>query len=141
MIANTDRHQDNWATIRSRGGRRLAPSFDHASSLGFLLSDEERLERLSTADRQHSVEAYAGRARSKFDGRPSPLEVATEGLLLATTPARVFWKAVVGRAPDLADALAGIPDERMGPAAKRFANALYRANLTSLSYLLRMMEP
>ncbi len=140
LIGNTDRHQDNWATIRSRAGRRLAPSFDHASSLGFLLSDEERVKRLSTADRQHAVDAYARKARTKFDGRPSPLEAAVEGLQLATAPARVHWKAVVSRAPDLADALAGIPGERMSPAAKQFAKALYRANLTSLSYLLRRME-
>jgi len=69
-----------------------------------------------------------------------PLEAAVEGLRLATAPARVHWKAVVSRAPDLADALAGIPSERMSPAAKQFAKALYRANLTSLSYLLRRME-
>lgn len=49
-------------------------------------------------------------------------------------------ESVVSRAPDLADALAGIPSERMSPAAKQFAKALYRANLTSLSYLLRRME-
>jgi hypothetical protein len=68
------------------------------------------------------------------------LEAAVEGLRLATAPARAYWEAVVSRAPDLADALAGIPGERMSPAAKQFAKALYRANLTSLSYLLRRME-
>lgn len=140
LIGNTDRHQDNWATIRSRAGRRLAPSFDHASSLGFLLSDAERDERLTTPDRQYSVEAYAARARSKFDGRPSPLDAAVEGLLLATATAQVHWKEVVSSAPDFADIFVGIPEERMSPAAKQFARALYQANLTSLSYLLRRME-
>ncbi len=59
LIGNTDRHQDSWATIRSGASQRLAPSFDHASSLGFLLSDEQRAVQLTTKDRNRTVAAYA----------------------------------------------------------------------------------
>lgn len=47
LVGNTDRHQDNWATIRGPAGQRLSPSFDHASCLGFQISNEERRERLA----------------------------------------------------------------------------------------------
>jgi hypothetical protein len=37
----------------------LAPTFDHASSLGRELTDGERAERLATRDRNRTVEHYA----------------------------------------------------------------------------------
>jgi serine/threonine protein kinase HipA of HipAB toxin-antitoxin module len=37
LIGHTDRHEENWGVIEGiTGAKRLAPSFDHASSLGFL---------------------------------------------------------------------------------------------------------
>jgi len=46
VIGNTDRHHENWGILIERNGqnglRRLAPSFDHASSLGRELSDDRR---------------------------------------------------------------------------------------------------
>jgi hypothetical protein len=71
-IGNTDRHHENWAVIELKSPsanettKYLAPSYDHASSLGFHLTDEERLRRLATADKGYTVEAYAGKARSAF---------------------------------------------------------------------------
>ncbi|MDA8412516.1 MAG: HipA domain-containing protein [Desulfobacteraceae bacterium] len=46
LICNTDRHHDNWGLLRwiSRGKtiHSIAPSFDHASSLGRELQDDRR---------------------------------------------------------------------------------------------------
>lgn len=47
LICNTDRHHDNWGLLRglSKQGKTMhsiAPSFDHASSLGRELRDERR---------------------------------------------------------------------------------------------------
>ncbi len=70
LIGNTDRHEQNWAVILSATPRRLSPSFDHASSLGFQLEDAEKAARLSTNDRLYTPEHWAGRARAKFAGRP-----------------------------------------------------------------------
>lgn len=51
LIGNTDRHHQNWAIIvgaaKTSRPPRLAPSFDHASSLGRELRDERRLEILA----------------------------------------------------------------------------------------------
>lgn len=47
LVCNTDRHHDNWGLLRGLGLRgktvhNVAPSFDHASSLGRELRDERR---------------------------------------------------------------------------------------------------
>lgn len=44
LIGNRDRHSENWAVLRgpSTDDRYLAPSYDHASALGFNLLDERR---------------------------------------------------------------------------------------------------
>jgi hypothetical protein len=59
-IGNTDRHHENWALVvnLARGQHFLAPTFDHASSLGAHLQDEERLRRLASRDPAFRVEGY-----------------------------------------------------------------------------------
>ena len=136
LIGNTDRHQDNWATIRGPAGQRLSPSFDHASCLGFQVSDEERLERLAGRGNR-TITGYAAAARTKFEGHPTPLAVAVEAITLASEGARRHWVAVFEQSPDLNDLLQDLPEERMSEPAKRFAAALYGEHLAALSYRLR----
>jgi len=61
-IGNGDRHHENWGFIRQKRNSYnilyLAPTYDHASSLGRELSDEKRKVR--------SVEAYTQKCRSAF---------------------------------------------------------------------------
>ena len=58
IVGNTDRHHENWGLLIRRTGLnfrvRIAPSFDHASSLGRELSDEQRKRRLD----EERVEDY-----------------------------------------------------------------------------------
>lgn len=70
-IGNQDRHHENWALIRHpRGDVTLAPSYDHASSLGRNETDENRRERLNTRDQGRSLAAYVARARSALYANP-----------------------------------------------------------------------
>jgi hypothetical protein len=83
-IGNTDRHSDNWGVLEKPESyptlniaRYLAPTYDHASSLGVRISDEERQKRLITKDTGYSVQAYAKRCCSQLyasDNRPKPLK-------------------------------------------------------------------
>jgi len=57
LIGNGDRHHENWAVIHGTASRRLAPSYDHASSLG------------SRAPRR-GPRGSAGRHRSRAHRRP-----------------------------------------------------------------------
>lgn len=81
LIGNTDRHHENWGALLRRGkdGWRwfVAPSFDHASSLGRELKDERRNQLLE----ENRVGNYAEKGRGAIywsqDERhgPSPLEL------------------------------------------------------------------
>ena len=74
-IGNTDRHHENWGCIevsdkRPEARGHLAPTYDHASSLGRELPDETRAARLATKDRGFSAAAYARKAASRLFASP-----------------------------------------------------------------------
>ncbi len=83
LIGNTDRHHENWGLLRQREGNGLrgilflAPSFDHATSLGRELLDERRNRFL----KENRVGGYVEKGRGAIywseDERrgPSPLEL------------------------------------------------------------------
>ncbi len=127
LIANTDRHQENWAVIEN-GGRRLAPTFDHASSLGFLLDDAHRELRMETIDVNRTVAAYAQRAKSKFEGSPHPCDVAHVALGMVREEVGQHWLHRAGSIPSLQPIVDRIPDHRMSDASRRFAVEVFAAN-------------
>lgn len=68
-IGNTDRHHENWGFIQSQilpdslqFTLSLAPTFDHASSLGRELQDSNRQKKLEN----HSIINYITKCRSGF---------------------------------------------------------------------------
>lgn len=101
-IGNTDRHHENWAIIarhaRSEHEKvtELAPTFDHASSLGRELSDEERAARLDGRDRNRTVARYLARAESRLyrlesDSSPlSPLDAFREAASMVPAAGRAW---------------------------------------------------
>ena len=64
LIANQDRHHENWGILRRDHDVWLAPTFDHGSGLARGITDPEREERLTTKDRNRNLEAYTAKARS-----------------------------------------------------------------------------
>lgn len=143
LIGNTDRHHANWAvmapahyasvTVR-REQVRLAPTFDHASCLGFSMGDAERVDRM-TPGRNRSVESFVDRAESKLylevnAKKPlSPLQAFAE----ATRQSRATRKAWVDRAAQISDdafaeVIEAVPEHRMSRPARDFAMALLRLN-------------
>jgi len=143
LIGNTDRHHENWAIIRvgqtrhpprrRRGRYCLAPTFDHASCLGFNLSDIERIDRM-TPGRNRSVETFADKALSKLylegvDRPLTPLEAFTE----TTKDRSIARQAWIDRLRHIADnefstIINLIPDELMSKPARDFAYALLKVN-------------
>ena len=66
-IANQDRHDENWALVRTKDGNSyLAPSYDHGSSMGRNETDANRLIMLSTKDMGRHISKYVTAARSAF---------------------------------------------------------------------------
>ena len=128
LIGNTDRHEENWAVVTGEDGRmHLAPTFDHASSLGFQLSDERRQRQLTTRDANFKPEAYADRARTPFAGRPHPIDAAATALELGGIKAGGGWLEGC-RADDLAELIHLVPHHRMSVPARKFAELVLRRN-------------
>ena len=75
-IANQDRHHENWAIVVTKDKKKhLAPSYDHAASLGRNERDQKRQVWLNTKDPAQNMQGYVERARSAFyssvaDARP-----------------------------------------------------------------------
>jgi HipA-like C-terminal domain len=121
LIANGDRHDRNWAVLIRppgiSGNDALCGSYDHASSLGFNLSDEERLRRLS----EGMVESWARRGAARQfehrrgERRQSLVELACSAVAQCAVGVRQHWLDAVlsvesGVVGALLDAAPGLSD-------------------------------
>jgi hypothetical protein len=136
-IGNTDRHHENWAVLLNRADVtvHLAPTFDHAASLGSHETDETRSARLSTRDGGFSVEAYVRRsvARSALFGDendPRPLSMlAAYRHWVASSPTGVWVERLRSIGADRIEALVGrVPSPPGSGPARAFAAAMLKAN-------------
>lgn len=81
LIANVDRHHENWGLLCRRSGGQwkgfVAPTFDHASSLGREITEERRAMLLKEGRVGNYVEKGRGGVFWKEEDRrgPSPLEL------------------------------------------------------------------
>ena len=143
LVGNTDRHHENWGVLRRTRADgsledTLAPSFDHASSLGRELLPDERERHL----RDGSIETYARRGRGGIymataDRRgANPLELV---LQVAPTMPEAFqpWLARVRAlsSASVQSIINAVPETLMDPTAKRFAMALVEYTRSQLCLL------
>lgn len=135
LVGNTDRHHENWGLIASHEEIWLAPTFDHASSLGRELSDSNRTQRLTTNDRRASLPAYVGKARSGFyekpnDKRPlSCLDAYSVGSKIAADWMPYWRKCVKELSIDIINPIfEAFPPGWISCPAKTFAKACIVAN-------------
>ena len=144
VIGNTDRHHENWGLVRERHGDgwvgRLAPSFDHASSLGRELLDGKRTGRLEA----ESVDAYVVRGRGAiyFDAdqerAPGPLELVRHTLpTLLPYIARPLRRLATLRDSHVLEIVHRIPGHWMSRPARDFAATLIRHSRDCLLDLAR----
>lgn len=131
IIGNVDRHHENWAVLRSAStgtpSLRIAPTFDHASSLGRELRDEKRKDFLRQKRVAEYVQKGAGAIYSKeTDARgANPLALAVK----AATTHRSYFQRWIDRIKDVAPAeldllVSRVPEDWMSPIAKEFAVAI-----------------
>ena len=132
LIANQDRHHENWAVLTDATGghRALAPSFDHASSLGFMLTDADRHARLTTNDRGRSVAHWVTRGSTHFEGRPSLVDLARQALEGCSPAAASDWVARLRglHAEQWDSTLNRVPGSRLSVAARTFAGEVLSVN-------------
>ena len=138
LIGNVDRHHENWGVQRSLehiSEISLAPSFDHASSLGRELTDTRRERLLSeNAVGRYSERGRGGIYRSENERRgPSPLELARR--VASDYPAHFSPALRRLRSWDesvLSDIVRRVPTDWMSETARKFATALMLYNLGEL---------
>jgi hypothetical protein len=134
-IANQDRHHENWGALVSGDELRLAPTFDHGASLARNITDEERIERLTTRDRNRTVAYFASRARSAFYGatagaRPLITFEAYAAMAALAPEAGRIWTEQLGRVDgaSVRSILDEVPGNRMSRPAREFTIQLLRVN-------------
>ena len=144
LIGNTDRHHENWGILRreQKGWVDLfvAPSFDHASSLGRELQDTRR-DRILAEDR---IGDYVEKGRgaiywSEADRRgPSPLELVRRATLSYPDLFRPALTKLEKLDEGSVDALVNrVPSDWMSSSARKFAIALMHYNFEQLQELIR----
>jgi HipA-like C-terminal domain len=146
LIGNTDRHHENWG-LRVRVNSQdksiqlgVAPSFDHASSLGRELLDARREELLAA----RRVGNYVMRGRGgvyRDPGQPhgeNPLRLVQ----LAARAYPAYFRPALERVAALPDdviheAFAAIPPERATDLAQRFSEQAVLFSKAALIEVLR----
>ncbi len=134
-IGNTDRHHENWGLVVGTDARYLAPTFDHASSLGAHETDANKAKRLTTRDPGFSVAAYVRRPRVRSalyrqTGDPQPLglvEAFSEWARNARCDSWLDRLADLTHAEILAVAMQFASPAASGPSLE-FAQAILMAN-------------
>ena len=142
LISNTDRHHENWGILRRHVDGRwkgfVAPSFDHASSLGRELQDVRRGMFLA----ENRVGNYAKKGRGAIywseDTKrgPSPLKLVREAV--GTYPdifLPVKKKLQKLNLEAMKDIVNRMPHGWMSPTAREFATALLCYNFQQLQEL------
>ncbi len=142
LVGNTDRHYENWGLLVERdthGGLHpwltLAPTYDHASSLGSHESEERKAKRLHGPDPRFTVAAYCVKARSALyraeSDRKSLLTLEAFELAAQRHPrAGTAWlqrlREVSGN--DLARLIAQVPPDRITGHSADFALEMLKTN-------------
>jgi len=147
LIGNTDRHHENWGLIVGPGNQgpeiRLAPTFDHASSLGRNESDRRMLQRMNTTDAQFSVNGYVRRARSALyrstnDVRPLSTVDAFAEAHRRFPAATIAWVAKLGglEGTTVREIVEQVPATLMSATARDFATKTVSANVRRIHHVV-----
>jgi excisionase family DNA binding protein len=144
-IANTDRHHENWGFVLDLATKQfhLAPTFDHASSLGSHESDDNRKARLTTKDFNRKIQTYVIKARSALynkqtDNNPMyTLDAFKEAIKIREDSAMVWLRKLDEITRDnLISILNKVPKKIMSDISKEFAQNILEENRRRLIELI-----
>lgn len=114
-------------------GLFLAPTFDHAASLGAVESNKNRMDRLTTRDKHRDMSAYVERAKSAFFDKNGKRISTVEAFWLAAKKrprAARIWLAKLRDTPvtQYYSIFERIGRELISPEETRFALEMLRLN-------------
>ncbi|NLD09620.1 MAG: hypothetical protein GX667_08550 [Xanthomonadaceae bacterium] len=133
LVSNQDRHSENWGLIQtSRGTNHLAPSFDHAASLGRSESAERRKRILSEVDPRFTMESYVMKSKSYFSRSHLRCTLMEAFLYFAKKhkTAAISWGNQLNEINDttISNIVTRVPDSIMSDLEKEFTIALITTN-------------
>jgi hypothetical protein len=143
LIAHGDRHDRNWAVIvpppEASETEALCPSFDHAASLGFTLTEEARAQHIHDG----TVASWASRGYARrFEHRPGTrwqtlVDLAESAIALCGPRTRDYWRErILSVASDsVVDLVAAAPE--LSEITGRFTVELVMVNRGRLLDVLR----
>lgn len=138
-IGNQDRHHENWGFVATSTKFYLAPSFDHASSMGCRIGEDEKRKRLNTKDAGYSVEAFAKKARTAMYNDDKILKTyQLAKLCYKHHPTEYnFWVEKINAISeqDITGCFAQLPKDWMNDMDKEFTIQLLQANKKELNQL------
>jgi hypothetical protein len=136
-IANQDRHHENWGLVLDLEKPRihLAPTFDHASSLGSHETDGNRKNRLITKDEGRGMHRYVERALSAFYLSPADtkamltLEVFKKATRTYPRAAKSWLARLEALSPQVTQEIFDlIPESEISPISIEFAQMMLILN-------------
>jgi len=138
LIGNTDRHHENWGVLLLSENLELAPTFDHASSLGRELLNERRAQLLSNPSH---FELYCRKAASAIyltDEAPKPLlTINAFNEFAKACSTKNWWLDKLSKIPDnaLKDCVEKVPTVIISSESRKFVEKLLMANKQQLLML------
>jgi len=147
LISNQDRHNENWGMVVSNNQHPyLAPTFDHAASLGRNENDEKRSQRLNSIDKGQSIGTYVARAKSQILDRNckrlKTIDAFQVFSLVAGPKAALSWlrKLHSINIDEMLEIINRVPSHIMSEISKEFAFAILNENYKRLISLLPYFE-
>lgn len=138
-IGNQDRHHENWGFLFTNAKLCLAPSFDHASSLGCRITQKEKRERLNTKDKGYSVQAFAKKAKTAMYHKEKLLKTDQLAKLCHEHYSKeyCFWVNKFSKISEenIKQCFKNIPPDWMTDIDKQFTTELLQANKIFLNTL------
>ncbi|MFJ4169968.1 HipA domain-containing protein [Paenarthrobacter sp. NPDC089714] len=129
LIGNQDRHSENWSLeLDLKGTYHLAPSYDHATSLGIVQRNDEKLGRL-LGDRE-ALNTFVARARgTRFENqtKTSLVDVAAAFCEIPGIDAGIHWGQKVDEI-DLLEVEEIVASSRMSVPNDKLAIEVVRLN-------------
>jgi hypothetical protein len=144
LISNQDRHHENWAVIVYDKVVYLSPTYDHASGLGSKETDNRKYERISTKDKNFTVEAFVKKAKTAFYDKGKILKTIDAVKLCAkeNKTSTIFWLNKIDSLDidDVIDIFEKIPKELISEISIEFAIKMLEINKKRLMQLKKELE-
>ncbi|MDJ0316035.1 HipA domain-containing protein [Arthrobacter antibioticus] len=136
LIGNTDRHSQNWAVETTQTGElHLAPSFDHATSLGISNRGDKRDRLLESPKLIPDFAAQATAHRFESGKTVSLVDFACSFLAGCSPQAQEHWRHRINDFP-AAEAIEALTSSRMSLPATSLATNIIQSNLERLRQCL-----